>query len=400
MKFKVAMSDLQAALQVVKPAMSGDASDMMGHFLFRKSQTDGRVDVLTHERYTQAMTSFVAEIESGDDAFTTNGGVLQVWLSSIAATTPDSLVVFEHKAEEKKTYVYPSVRPTRKHPFGSLDPTTYPSYDTKLKRAKVTSTVKAGRLLGAMESSKGFISGDEQMGPDTMIAEIKDGLLKATTLKTLAIVKMPGLEDANIRFHVTQHVPPVISYLQACQAEDDMEILEADEIKGQSAGMYFLRRSDGTIFGWNQYTREFPPLAMPKAEDDIWWQIDPKEMGNAVTGVLAAARKESPLVRFSRPHSDGPMYLEAVGEEGDVQWDIDISASGTGPNADDIKMPDSFRVTRASLEALLKAVRDTPITFGMSYKAKANSGYVRVVEARGIDNDEFLFMLAWWRDLA
>ena len=398
MKFQVAMTDLQAALHVVKPAKATDSSDMMGHYLFRKSLTDGRMEVLTHEQYTQAMTSFIADIEGDEESFTIGGKALEIWLGSIAMGSPNTTVVFEYSAEDKQTEVYPSDRPTRRHPFSSLDPQTYPSYEGKLSRAEVTGTVRIGRLLEALVSTKGFISGDEQLGPDTMIAELRDGRLKATTLKTLAVVKMPGLEDVSLRFHVTQHVPPVISYLSALPADADIEILEAEEKKGVSAGMYFLQAGDGTIFCWNKWTRAFPPLAEPTTEDDIWWEVEPKELGTAVAAVLSAGQKEKLLVRISRPDDTGPMFLNAVGDEGKTQWDIDINASGSREGADITRMPESFRMMRASLDSMLKAVKDSPITFGFTYRKAANSGYVRVVENRGAEGDEFLFMLAWWKD--
>jgi len=72
--------------------------------------------------------------------------------------------------------------------------------------------------------------------------------------------------------------------------------------------------------------------------------------------------------------------------------------SGDNPKADLTGMPDSFQLSRISLETLLKAIKDETITLGLSYMASIKKGYLRVQESRGSEGDEFLFMLAWWRE--
>jgi len=400
MKFQVALSDLTEALNIVDAAMSSEAADMQGHFLFRKSQTAGRVDVLTHDRWSQASISFVADVEQGDEtAFTIFGKGLMNFLGAVTSETPDALMTVDFDTKTSITTVSNTAIPKINYPFGTLGPDAYPDFDKRLQGAKVTGTCRADRLLGALDAAKGFISTDEQRGPQNTVTEFRDGKLMATTLKTLGIIKMPGLDNVMHRIQVGQHLPAVTAFLTACK-EDTLEMLEAKEEPGKAAGMFFLRRGDGAVLGWSLYSKPFPKIAQPKAEDDRWWKISPKSLANGLRGVLAAFKgKNEALVRFSRPTPQGPLLLTAATETGrKSEWEIPVLDSGDNPKADLTGMPDSFQLSRISLETLLKAVKDDTITLGLSYRASIKKGYLRVQESRGSEGDEFLFMLAWWRE--
>ncbi len=402
MKFQVALPDFEAALQLVKSSMSAEASDMSGHFLFRKSiATPGRVEVLTHNRYTQSLTTFVAEIESGDESpFTIYGKGLTNFLDALCAEGKNSTVTVDFDPATAKSTVYSTLSPKRKYPFGSLGPDAYPDFGQKLQRAQLVGTCDSTRLLESLEAAKGFVNTDEQKGGETTIAEFRDGTLMATNLQMLCLVKMPDLKDCKLRLQIVQHLPDVMSFLSTCKGFE-LEILEAEESPGQSSGMFFLRRGDGTVFGWSLYTKPFPKIAQPKEKDDIWWKINSKSLSNGIKGIFAGLKggKAEPVARFSRPDPKGPVLLSAATESDDAaSWDIEVLESGQSDDVDIATMPESFQLSRGALEILLKATKVDPIVLGINYKAAVKKGYLRVLESRGEKSDEFLFMLAWWRD--
>jgi hypothetical protein len=216
-----------------------------------------------------------------------------------------------------------------------------------------------------------------------------------------SLAKLPGLQSCNMRIQVVQHLPAVISFLSTCKTEE-IEILGAEEVPGQASGMFFFRKGDGTVFGWSLYTQAFPNLATPKPEDDLWWKVPTKSLTNGLKGVFAGlkgGKEEQPIVQFSRPDPQGPLLLTVVTDSSDSAcWDIEVLESGQSPECP--QMPESFQLSRAALDILLKAVKGDTLTLGVNYRAATNKGYVRVLESRGDKGDEFLFMLAWWRDQA
>ncbi len=390
MRFQTALQDLTTALNTVAPAMNMGASDLTGHFVFRKHPTDAtKIEVLTHEADTEASCPFVGEILQDGPMFTAPGKGLMTFLAVLEDEHSDEMVIFDFDAASATVKVTPASNPKRAYPFESRDPNLYKWFDQSLKDAKSVGSLAAGRLKVALTAAKGFMASEETLNPAFTVCEFQEGLLRATTGTSLLYVNIPGTEGATLRLQIKQHLAGALSFLGASKTEN-VEMLEVPD------RMFFMRRVDGAVFGWTYYHNGLPLIAKPRETDDLYWKISAKALKNGIKAVLAGAvGTDVRAIQFTRSSDTGPIYLKASTDgKHRSEWTIPCEESGGDLN----NTPIDFWLTYDLLQSLLSALASDEIHFGVNQKGK--KGYVRVKDVRGegAETDTFLFMLSWYQN--
>jgi hypothetical protein len=384
MKFQVALRDLDAAMQIVTPALASGSNDLTGHYIFRRYPKDpSKVEILTGSGRVYASAPLVADIQT-DGSFSVEGKSLRDWL---AAMNDDSVMVFEFNPTTKEVTVGPLGDTMKVNYFQSLEPSHYQWWDEMLKNAVTKVTVNADRFREAFTFAKSFVIDDETNNPNISVLEVRDATLLATTKLTLSMITIPEFAQSNLRLHI-RDVAAVLSFANQCKG-GDLEVLEHDR-------SFFFRRADGATFVVGRFTVSFPQLARPKDADDYQWRVPVDVFKRALRAVTNTASNEDEI-RISRPDPTGPILLsfETKSRGRWATFDVPCLESKQEPNAP--ILPDYVTIKRANVKRMLDAVQENEIYLGVNIRGK--NGYFRTVEKRGDDSaprkDEFLVMLAW-----
>ena len=388
MKIQVAKQDLEDALDVVSPCLSGTGSDLSAHFLFRRNPEDReKIQVMTYTTRISALCPVTATAEESDfDAFTVEGWRLKKWLSKL----PDAALEFEFDGA-----VVEAVCPGKgKQKFQSLDPSNFPWWDEQLEGATIIAQMSAERLGQAIDYARNFASEDESRQPELCVCEVKDGVLASTNKQTATLVKVAALGSSSMRVHV-KDAGAILSFLKTIKG--DVEVLEHEKC-------LFLRRTDGAVFEEARFAANFPAFNEPPTKDPHWWLLDTEELRNAIPFLESGANREDNRLRFTRPgdpdDKERPVVLSMTTATGSTaEQKVTCVDSHSEPDAEPI--PDEgFVLAYPNLLKILNFVKSDTIRFGVSRRKKG--GYLRFKEVQFADEDgnggdTYLTVAAWLR---
>lgn len=386
MKIQVAKKDLEDAISVVAPSLSGQGSMISAHFLFRRDPADrDKVQVLTHSVRISALCPMTATVEESDyDAFTVEGWRLKMWVE----TLPDAALEFEFDGAE----VEARCPGKGKQKFQSLDPSKYLYWDKGLGDAEKTSTLPAARLHRALDYSRNFASDNESRTPELCVCEAKGGILASTNKRTATLVTVDGLGESLMRIHA-KDAPAILSFLATIPPDGTVDILEHER-------RVFFRRADGAVFEETRFDANFPAFSCPPDNNPHYWVLKTDDLKTAIPFLRSGASKEDDRLRFSRPDKDGPVVLSMMTATGKTaEQNVACVDSGSEDGAEDIPK-EGFVLAYPNLSKMLQFVDTDTVKFGLSRRKK--SGYMRFVthafqDDEGNGGDEYLTVLAWLR---
>jgi len=389
MRIKTAKQDLEAALQVVNSGLgSGGADDVQTHFVFRVVQNDKgewKSQVLTYNNRLCAGSFFVSQIDRSDTdpvGFTIEGYRLKELLKPL----PDAVITLDFNGTTT-TYEGPNGDRSMNVQFQSLDPKKYPYWDDSVATTKLVATVPAPALRKAFNWARLFVLEEAGRRPDLSVFECRNGTIYSTNTKTVALVKVPGLDTSTLRVHGAD-ASKILSFLDSV-GDEDVDILESD------SALYF-RRKDGAVFGESRFTVRFPDnLKMGQIDvDPIWWDLPVADLKNSLQIMNAVITKDDIRLRIK----DGPgdavtMEMLLASGTGNVSQVLPKKSSGMEAGAPAIPVK-GFQIDRSELKLLLSVHEGETIRMGVHPRGKG--GFVRFTASS--DGVDCQVILAWLRE--
>lgn len=309
MKFEVAKSDLEAALQVAAVAVESGVSDLSSHYLFRFK--DDQAEVLSYGQRLFARAPFTALVDAEDgDCFTVEAWRLEKWMDGVGdgalTLTTDGSGDVHAKGPRSR------VR------FRSLDPSKFPFWDETLSTAESVGTVIPRTLTSAFELTRWFVSADDTAKPELCQVEAVDGVMWATDRRALSAVEIPALPNLSIRVP-GKAVGSVLRFLgDKVTQEGEIEILQAERSFEDGGGAFatFLRK-DGSYLGVTRPTSKFPTLNVDReAKNDATMLVDVAELNAGVSVLLASAPKGHEAITFSYDNDSDKVSISMPCEAG------------------------------------------------------------------------------------
>lgn len=249
MKIKVKKRNLETAIQFVTIALgSGDDTNLCTYYLLRYQAENTNLSVFAQNGgriSAQApLIEAIVEAADGDEEFTIPGGRLRSFLSTIKNGEEEVTIKFSDNILKISSKRGAGQLPT-------IDPKGWPHWKEALAEAKTVATMNCMVLSNALSYAKTFVSDQETRQPSIVALDCKKGVLSATDSVGVALIKVPGLIDSNLRVH-GKDVPAILSFL-GLKGSDDVEIREQDR-------SLFLVRGDGSLMGITRWIYDFPVL--------------------------------------------------------------------------------------------------------------------------------------------
>ncbi len=366
---KIAKSDLEAALKVVGNTVG--SADLSSHFLFRVQ--DGKITLYSQNNRVFSSCPVVASAE-GEEMFT-----LEAWrVSSVLGATPNNSVLtfVSHNGEVKVT------TDRGKIDLSSLDPSKFPFWDDMLKEAKETAVIAADRLKSALSHARMFVSADEMQSPQYCVAEFRGGVLYSSDKVAVSCIKVVGMENSSLRIH-GKDIGALTTFLDGAKGSD-VTLLEHDRA-------FFVRRSDGAIFGETLFASKFPPLNGVDWEqvDDYVWDIFREEFDSNVDLLVSGAKRGDAHLFLSFADGKVLMGMDSVGGK---RMSVDITPQKVETKSEAPALPDGgFVVPHTHLTTTLGTHSENLVRLGVS--RRNNGGWVRIRDTRG--TDLYLTTIAW-----
>jgi DNA polymerase III sliding clamp (beta) subunit (PCNA family) len=362
---------ITAATRIVENAVAGgDDATLASHFLFHVA--DGSVTVLASngKRLLASAPVTGATVEGDAGSFT-----VSAWrFSQLLNLSPEGPCTLDFDGSSTKVQI--DGRTIR---FASLDPASFPYWDKVLGEAKVTATIKAGVLFGALSYIKPFVSNLDTRQPALSATECRDGTMWATDSQSLATATVPGLKDCGIRIHYAD-IPPVNAFLGLDA--------DADIIVREHPTTIFFVRSDGGVFGVSRWVHEFPKLKLDSTTRASF-TLTTENLRYAIRFLSVASAKDDDKLRFD--FRDGKVVLSVAAVAGGrEEFEADTKAIVGVESMSEIGRS-SFDVNSNHVTAILNTVTDETVTFGVNWTAK--NGYILYRHA--VDGGEYVGIVVW-----
>ena len=384
MRFKVAKSDLEDALQVVGASLSSNGSDISGHYTFRRTgpDEDGKygVEVLTNSERVFSSCPIIVSVEDEGTVggFTVEGWRLKEWVKFVPADSVPEFILDDGEVV---------VRVKKgKQTFQSLDYTKFPYWDKALKDAKLTARIPADRLAAALGYSRLFASDNDTGQPDMCVCEVKEGTLFSSDKKAVTLIEVLGMDQSEMRVHA-KDVSGFLSFLGHIK-EGEVEILEHER-------MLFVRRcSGGAVFGESRFFFSFPFPKMKIADlDQHQWSLPKAELQQVVGFLVSGAVKEDNRLRMAPGETAGTVSLSMTSATGKVTV-LPLVASGMESDPKAPEVPDEgFLLDHRILTKIVGAWKGDDIRFGVN--VKGDGGFVRFSYSQL--ESKYLTILPWIR---
>lgn len=384
MRFKVAKSDLEAALQVVNASLAGTGSDITTHYVFRRNGPDGDgkygIEVLTYSGQIFSSCPLIVSVEDPGDktGFTVEGWRLKHWLQYIPE---DSVPEFTLDDGEV------TVRVKRgKQTFQSLDPSSFPYWDKTLAESEVKARVPADRLSAALGYSKLFAMDKGTKQPEMCVCEVHDGILYSSDKKAATLIRITGMEKSEMRVH-SKDVSGFQAFL-ATAGDGEVEVLEHDR-------MVLVRRGDGAMFGESRFHYAFPiPKVSMDSTDQHEWSIPRVDLQQAVGFLEAGAGKDDNRLRFAPGENPGEVIVSMANTNGRATDQVlEGVTMASDPKAPEIP-EEGFVVDRLILAKTLAPWKDADvIKFGLNITG--DRGFIRLTREQ--HESQYLTVIPWLR---
>jgi len=373
---KIAKSDLEAALKVAGNTVGN--ADLAGHYLFRV--LGGKLTILSQNNRVFSSCPVVASSDEDDVSFT-----VEAWrISSVVGATPNNSVLsFEPKNGEVRV-----VTDRGKIDLSSLDPSKFPFWDSILASANETAVIPADRLKSAFAHARMFVSSDEQQSPQLCVAEFREGVLYSTDKVAVSCIKVEGMEKSSLRVH-GKDIGALTTFLDSAKGPD-VVILEHERA-------FFVKRSDGAIFGETLFASKFPTLngVAWDQSDEYTWDIFREEFDSNVDLLLSGAQRGE--TKLSIALRDGKLVMGMTAVSG-KQMAVDLIPQKSEVKDGAGELPeDGFVVSHTHLTTTLGSHSSNLVRVGASAIPK-KGGWVRVQDKRGPDT--YLTTISWIKKTA
>ena len=367
---RVSTNDLQNALVSVRPCVANSAGDITSHYVFRPHEEDGMA-VYGWSGKTFAFAPINGTTYDGVDAFTVEAKRLDQWLSTLS----DSAVV-------EFTFTDGTVvaqAPRGKNIFQSLDPSTFPWWDTIWNAAEETGKVRADLFRAAINHSRPFICDDETKQPKICVLECRDGMLMSTDLTAMNRTSVPGLENCKIRLH-GKDLGALNSFL-ALQSDGEVTIYETDR-----AQFFGALDGKGAVFGESRPMAAFPNINVDTAYVENW-DLDKNEAISAIKFLASGASWDDNTLTLTRTEDE--IVFSMASTTGDV---LEQTLVNTGIEDHTDTTEFSFKVSRLHLTRLLGLCAEDNVFLKINQNKK--SGWI-FIEEKDANSFEFSTAITW-----
>jgi len=384
MRFQVAKQDLDAALQVVNPSLSGSGGGIETHYVFRRTGPDDAgkygVVVLTNSGLLSGSCPLIVSVDDPGTAseFTVEGGRLKQFLAHV----PDTALTFTFDDKEKETVVR-AVRATQSYP--SLAADYRYDWGDLLKEAKHTATLPADRVAGALSYSRRFAAPENAKRPELCVCEIKGGILFSTDQKGVTLVRLKELEESSLRVH-SKDVSGFLGFLAACEGTS-VDVLEHDR-------KLIFRRHDGAVFAESRFGAEFPDFEVEMDEEPHHkWTLSKDDLTHGIGVLTSGAADSDNRLHLALGTAEGEVVLSMM-TTGGKKTEYPIQSIAMESLGGKPPIPDEgFYIDHPCLTKVLSSWKGDNIMLGNSVKGIRGTTRVGVEH----DGDEYLTILGWLR---
>ena len=365
----VSINDLKNALVCVRPCVANSAGDITSHYVFRPHEEDGMA-VYGWSGKTFAFAPISGTTYDGVEAFTIEAKRLDQWVSTLS----DSAVV--EFAFTDGTVV--AKAPRGKNIFQSLDPASFPWWDTLWESSKETGKVRADLFRSAINHSRPFICDDETRQPKLCVLECKDGMLRSTDLTAMNRTTVPGLTDCTVRLH-GKDLGALNSFL-ALQGDGEVTIYETDR-----AQFFGTLDGKGAVFGESRPISAFPNVKVDGSYVESW-ELDKTETLSAIKFLASGASWDDNTITLTRNGAE--VNLSMASTTGDM-LEQPIQAGIETQTDDDVF---TYNVSRLHLTRLLSLCSADSVYIKANRTDK--NGWI-LIEEKDAEGFEFSTAITW-----
>lgn len=350
MKVLLTKKDLEAALNVVSSTLAS-TDDIFSHVLFRAKE---QLHLLTCSNRVYSMCP-VTTSSFDEGSFTVEGWRLKSWLTAI----PDGFISLDYNAGVVKATCAKGTQS-----FPSLDPESFPVWDDIYTSSAKKGEAPAKAFKKAFDLARSFVDTNEGNPLAICAVEYQDGLLRGTDRKSLVLLEVPGLSECTFRVH-TKDIGALVSFL-GHSGESLIEVLEHERA-------FFLRNSNGAVFGEARHLIEFPVIKFDlSSKDNLNWEISRQDLVDAITFLGAGAPKDHTTIRFARTAEGVSLTMPAM-SGGETSLDVKIYEETKNDEELSAKIGLGFSLCKSYVEKLLSLKKGSD-SFQMGLSSRGNSG--------------------------
>lgn len=391
MKFIVESVGLSEAVQIVSPAIGKTGSDISTHFLFRVRE--GSVEILGYSGRVFASSFLVScvlnEGEEGE-AFTLEGKRLKLLISSLRSHNND--VTFESEKGDIKV-----TTPMGETLFSSLDPKTFPFWDSALNQTSNKTTLNRKKFASAITYCGKFVSDQVSKSPNICVVEYRKGVWYATDQVVLASVHGES-DDCNFRVF-SKDLNPLTSFLSSVSSYgDDVQVHLSDRL----VAFKMVNSEDSPcFFGHSLYRHAFPNIGIDLDKDDHYmWNMDKSHLLDTIQFLNSGGKWDDPKINFKFKASpteedpkSGSLSLSVPSVSGsDISVDMVLNHSVS----DESSVPfnnSGFFLSHPYLTKVIGCIPDEEIEMRINVKEDDRKGWSRFKWDQ--DNLTYHAILTW-----
>lgn len=312
MKITISSTDLKESLGIASNTL-GSNSDITKHFIFTTEGTGVNVMACSPPRQFSKIPLIGATVqESG--SFSIEGEKI---LKAVGAVEGALDLSFN---EETKEINFKSG--FGDGTFSSLDPESFPPWNTKLSEATLVKSISSSVLYDTLNSLKTYVSTDESRRPELSMLVIEGGKAMACDGFMLGISRNDELNGLDLKIH-QKDIAPLQKFLKAYDG-NAIEILNGDQST-------FFRAEDGAAFGVMDLPYTFPPMTAQYADAFEWtprrvWRLSKENFLKGLTFLTAFVDKTNLKVTFKDPEDESllPPQILMKGGSNPVSYNLQV----------------------------------------------------------------------------
>lgn len=312
MKITISSTDLKESLGIASNTL-GSNSDITKHFIFTTEGTGVNVMACSPPRQFSKIPLIGATVqESG--SFSIEGEKI---LKAVGAVEGALDLSFD---EETKEINFKSG--FGDGTFSSLDPESFPPWNTKLSEATLVKSISSSVLYDTLNSLKTYVSTDESRRPELSMLVIEGGKAMACDGFMLGISRNDELNGLDLKIH-QKDIAPLQKFLKAYDG-NAIEILNGDQST-------FFRAEDGAAFGVMDLPYTFPPMTAQYADAFEWtprrvWRLSKENFLKGLTFLTAFVDKTNLKVTFKDPEDESllPPQILMNGGGNPVSYNLQV----------------------------------------------------------------------------
>ena len=312
MKITISSTDLKDSLGIASNTL-GSNSDITKHFIFKTEGTGVNVMACSPPRQFSKIPLIGATVqESG--SFSIEGEKI---LKAVGVVEGALDLSFN---EETKEINFKSG--FGDGTFSSLDPESFPPWNTKLSEATLVKSISSSVLYDTLNSLKTYVSTDESRRPELSMLVIEGGKAMACDGFMLGISRNDELNGLDLKIH-QKDLAPLQKFLKAYEG-NAIEILKGDQST-------FFRAEDGAAFGVMDLPYTFPNQMEQYADAFEWtprrvWRLSKENFLKGITFLTAFVDKTNLKITFKDPEDESllPPQILMNGGGNPVSYNLQV----------------------------------------------------------------------------